>query len=566
MEKLELRFCFTLFVYTMFLISTITAQGKSYFFPSKFHWRHAPRFFKYPNLAPNSNVRCVAHQSRHICHTISRLRGGIEYIDTPVNTTLEYTTNHYNRVYVAVGANIGDRFQNLMSAISKLNETKSKDSANRLIVVTKTSFLRETAPMYVTDQPSFLNGAIEIETMLSPHALLRRLKEIESDIGRDFYNGIRYGPRPIDLDIIFYSNGRDDAGGIVLESPSLQIPHPRMHERKFVLAPLCDINQEIVHPLMNISTKEMLSNIHHSQCDHTSDNKEPSVVKVLPLPRNRMLTLNKIHIMGILNLTPDSFSDGGRYDGSVDLAVQQALKLIEDGATIVDIGGESTRPGAKEIALEIELNRTLPVIQRIRQISDDIIISIDTRNSAVAKAAVEAGADIVNDVSGGTHDPEMFRVVAQLKVPIVIMHMRGTPENMQTMTQYEDVVAEVSASLSKQSMLAEAAGIPRWLQVLDPGIGFAKDLNGNLSLLKHTNEIRDQVNNFPLLIGPSRKGFIGKLTNESIADERDFGTLSSCLVSVLQSNNTIVPTILRVHNVKGIKQGVTVFEAILNAK
>ena len=278
-----------------------------------------------------------------------------------------------------------------------------------------------------------------------------------------------------------------------------------------------------------------------------------------------MLALDKIHFMGILNITPDSFSDGGRYEGSVDLAVQQALKLVEDGATIVDIGGESTRPGAKGVELEIELNRTIPVIQRIRQISDDIIISIDTRNSAVAKAAVEAGADIVNDVSGGTHDPDMFRIVAQLRVPIVIMHMRGTPETMQTMTQYDDVLAEVPASLSEQSLLAEAAGIPRWLQVLDPGIGFAKDLNGNLLLLKHINEIRHRLNDFPLLIGPSRKGFIGKLSNESVANERDFGTLSSCLVSILRNDNTIVPTILRVHNVKGIKQGVTVFEAILNA-
>lgn len=558
----------------MLLRSTITAQGRSYFLPSKILMRNASRFFKYSSAVWNIDTRLPSHQSRYISHTVSRLRGGIEYIDTPVNTTLEYTTNDYNRVYVAVGANIGDRFQNLMSAISKLNDTKAKNSpSKKLIVVTKTSFLRETAPMYVTDQPNFLNGAIEIETLLSPHALLRRLKEVESDIGRDFYKGIRYGPRPIDLDIIYYNNGKDNpqanAGGIVLESSSLQIPHPRMHERNFVLAPLCDINQHIVHPVMNMSAQEMLSRVNQSEdadsCDHISDHKKPSAVKVLPLPRNRMLALDKIHFMGILNITPDSFSDGGRYEGSVDLAVQQALKLVEDGATIVDIGGESTRPGAKGVELEIELNRTIPVIQRIRQISDDIIISIDTRNSAVAKAAVEAGADIVNDVSGGTHDPDMFRIVAQLRVPIVIMHMRGTPETMQTMTQYDDVLAEVPASLSEQSLLAEAAGIPRWLQVLDPGIGFAKDLNGNLLLLKHINEIRHRLNDFPLLIGPSRKGFIGKLSNESVANERDFGTLSSCLVSILRNDNTIVPTILRVHNVKGIKQGVTVFEAILNA-
>lgn len=551
----------------MILRSIVNAQGKSHFFPSKKFLGHVPRFFEYSNLDSSIDTFRSVHQSRYICHTIGRLRGGIEYLDTPVNSTLEYTTNDYNRVYIAIGANVGDRFQNLMSAISKLNDTDPKDSTSkRSIVVTKTSFLRETSPMYVTDQPSFLNGAIEIETILSPHALLRRLKQIESDIGRDFYNGIRYGPRPIDLDIIFYGNGRDDADGIVLESSSLQIPHPRMHERNFVLAPLCDINQNIFHPLLNMSTKEILSKINQSQNDHSSDYIEPSGVKVLPLPRNRMLALNKIHIMGILNVTPDSFSDGGIFEGSIDLAVQRALQLVEDGASIVDIGGESTRPGAKEVELEAELNRTIPVIRRIRQISDDIIISIDTRNSAVAKAAVEAGADIVNDVSGGTYDPKMFHIVSQLRVPIVIMHSRGTPETMQTMTQYEDVVTEVSASLSKQSALAEAAGIPRWLQILDPGIGFAKDLNGNLSLLKHMDKIRSLVDDIPLLIGPSRKGFIGKLSNEPIANERDFGTLSSCLVSILRSDNTVVPTILRVHNVKGIKQGLTVFEAVLNAK
>lgn len=197
---------------------------------------------------------------------------------------------------------------------------------------------------------------------------------------------------------------------------------------------------------------------------------------------------------------------------------------------------------------------------------NDVPISIDTRHASVAKAAIEAGADIVNDVSGGTHDPVMFETVGKLKVPMIIMHMRGTPETMQSMTQYNDVVVDVSSALMKQSEEAEKAGIPRWMQILDPGIGFAKDLEHNLSLLKHSSKMRSLVNEIPLLIGTSRKGFIGKLTGEEIAENRDFGTLASCMACLVGMDGKLAPTILRVHNVKGIRQGIHTIEEILNAK
>ena len=158
--------------------------------------------------------------------------------------------------------------------------------------------------------------------------------------------------------------------------------------------------------------------------------------------------------------------------------------MESEGARIIDIDGESTRPGAKEIEVEEQIRRTIPVIQIIREVSA-IPISSDTRHAAVARAAVEAGADIVNDVSGGTFDDDMFATVAELGVPIILMHMRGTPETMQSMTEYEDVVAEVVVALLGRSRQAEKAGIPRWMQVLDPGIGCAKHLRGNLLLLKH---------------------------------------------------------------------------------
>jgi len=146
------------------------------------------------------------------------------------------------------------------------------------------------------------------------------------------------------------------------------------------------------------------------------------------------------------------------------------------------------------------------------------------------------------------------------------MHMRGTPETMQSMTQYNDVVSEVSSALMQQSQAAEEAGIPLWLQVLDPGIGFAKDFEHNLSLLKHSSKMRKMVRDIPLLLGPSRKGFIGKITGEIVAEERDFGTLASCLSALVDADGKLAPTILRVHNVKGVKQGIKVMEAILNAK
>eukprot|EP00979_Chaetoceros_neogracilis_P018131 scaffold10552_cov276-Chaetoceros_neogracile.AAC.35 len=480
--------------------------------------------------------------------------------------------NEYKRVYVAVGANIGDRFQNLMTALAMLEGTTIQDvglaslSSEQLIRLVKTSFLRETEPMYVKDQPSFLNGAVEIETKLSPHALLCRLKDIESQIGRDLNNGKRYGPRPIDLDILYYGV-EEEMGGIIVDSASLEVPHPRIQERDFVLSPLCDLNRSVVHPSINLTSREMLlelAGISDESRRHDQEEALPAM-KVLPLPRGRMLSFNQTHIMGILNVTPDSFSDGGNYNDSVDLAVQQALQLVEDGASIIDIGGESTRPGAKEVEVQVELERTIPVIAKLREVSD-IPISIDTRHAHVAKAAIEAGADIVNDVSGGTFDPNMFDTVAKLKVPIIIMHMRGTPETMESLAQYDDVVTEVSDELVRQSRAAEKAGIPLWLQVLDPGIGFAKDLDHNLSLMKHSAEMRRMVNDIPLLLGPSRKGFIGKITGETIAEGRDFGTLASCMSSLIDENGKLAPTILRVHNVKGIKQGVQIMEAILKAK
>jgi dihydropteroate synthase len=199
----------------------------------------------------------------------------------------------------------------------------------------------------------------------------------------------------------------------------------------------------------------------------------------------------------------------------------------------------------------------------------------------VAKAAVEAGADIVNDVSGGTFDPDMLQTVAQLRVPMVLMHMRGTPETMQSFaSDYDNVVDNVSMTLRERCEAAEKAGIPRWMQIIDPGIGFAKDLDGNLSLLKNLDTFRSMIGmrSSPILLGTSRKGFIGKLSNAKHPEERDFGTVASCVAAICLADKDKTTTtsrengfledtcnILRVHNVKGVKQATLVMDAIRRA-
>lgn len=493
------------------------------------------------------------------------------------NTAVEYETStkkSLHRAYIAVGSNLGDRYLNIRTALDHLNSNSDNDD---VVEVVQTSYLHETPPMYVTDQPPFLNGVVEIRTTLPPDALLDQLKLVERRAGRDVTaaGSQRYGPRPVDLDILLYG---DD---VVLDTDRLTIPHPRMGEREFVLLPMCELNEYAVHPVSNSTMAELRDQL---------DKDDNTAVRVLPLPRGRMLRFTEVVVMGILNVTPDSFSDGGKLQGSVEIATQKALQMVADGAGIIDIGGESTRPGAKEIDINLELGRTIPVIKSIRQVSD-VPISIDTRHAQVARAAVDAGADMVNDVSGGSFDPDMLSTVAALGVPVVLMHMRGTPETMQNMTEYaDDVVTGVADALTERSVAAQSAGIPRWLQVVDPGIGFAKDLGGNLSLMKHMYRLRtaagdgqrddddddgspstQQLQHMPLLIGPSRKGFIGKITGEVDPEKRDFGSAAACLVSLMGSSGSMGQksnncSIVRVHNVHGIKQALMIMEAIREAQ
>jgi dihydropteroate synthase len=257
-------------------------------------------------------------------------------------------------------------------------------------------------------------------------------------------------------------------------------------------------------------------------------------------------------VMGILNVTPDSFSEGGRFFDTDD-AVKHAVQMAADGADIVDVGGESTRPGSDPVAAEEELERVLPVIERLVEEIPHTPISIDTRKSAVAATALAAGATIVNDVSAGA-DPEMFDVVREHDAAVVLMHMKGEPKTMQETPTYDDVVGEVHEFLRERIEAAEFAGIDPERIAVDPGIGFGKDLGHNLELMQRVDAFLDLGR--PLLVGPSRKRFIGAILDLP-EDQRVEGTIGAVAWMVTHGAHVV-----RVHDVREVVRAVRVVDAI----
>jgi dihydropteroate synthase len=258
-------------------------------------------------------------------------------------------------------------------------------------------------------------------------------------------------------------------------------------------------------------------------------------------------------VMGVLNVTPDSFSDGGRF-ATTDAAVAQAEAMVAAGADVIDVGGESTRPGALPVAANEQIKRVVPVIGRIANLP--VTISIDTMRAAVAEAALEAGAAIVNDISAGRDDAEILPLVARRRVPVVLMHMQGTPQTMQDAPSYRDVVAETSGFLRERVAAAQAVGIELSKILLDPGIGFGKTQAHNLELLRRQREF-NQLGR-PVVIGASRKGFIGRITGEPEPAKRLFGTAVSVALAVANG-----AAIVRVHDVGPMVQVVRMAHAIV---
>ncbi|MDB9317152.1 MULTISPECIES: dihydropteroate synthase [Cyanophyceae] len=261
----------------------------------------------------------------------------------------------------------------------------------------------------------------------------------------------------------------------------------------------------------------------------------------------------RTYLMGVLNITPDSFSDGGVFNNRA-AALAQAQAMVAAGADIIDVGGQSTRPGAEQITLAEELDRVLPILQILRR-AIAVPISVDTTRAAVARASIEAGADIINDISGGTFDLEMLPTVASLDVPIILMHIKGTPQTMQQMTDYQDLMADISSFLANQILAAKAVGINQNKIMIDPGIGFAKNYEQNLEIFRRLPELK--ALNCPILVGASRKSFIGRILNQPDPKARVWGTAAACCAAISHGAD-----ILRVHDVQEMRDVSLVADAL----
>lgn len=523
----------------------------------------------------------------------------------PLSEIEAKSTKRDHVAYITFGSNSGNPVENISKAL-KLLETYE-------IKVVATSSMYISKPMYHIDQDNFFNGAIKVSFHdKSPHDLLKILKEIEYDhISRkkDFDNG----PRLIDLDIILF----DD---VAINTPDLIIPHKLMLERSFVLQPLCELlPSDFIHPVSAEPIHNHLLQLLKSK-PNVSIQESSDLIQYTPIPRlsnvkDNGFQFDQLHnkhqtlIMGIVNLTPDSFSDGGQNFGkSIAQLEKTAIKLLEDGATLIDIGGVSTRPGSTEPTESEELSRILPVLKAFRSSSNEklarCIISIDTYRSNVAEACIKEGADIINDISMGLYDPRIFDVVAKYGVPYVMNHTRGTASTMSKLTVYEantnddiieyisdpfngqinpqlgpdvdNLIKGVSREISLQALKAFKSGVRKWQLIIDPGIGFAKNLEQNLSIIGNASYFKKysilsneksetstidhlyfSMNGLPLLLGPSRKKFLGTLTNEPVASNRILSTAAS-ITAVVQQGADIV----RVHDVKENKSAILIADAI----
>ncbi len=268
-------------------------------------------------------------------------------------------------------------------------------------------------------------------------------------------------------------------------------------------------------------------------------------------------------IMGILNATPDSFSDGGKYH-TFDRAVAQGIKLVEEGAHILDIGGESSRPFADPVPAQEEMDRVVPVIEALSK-EIDVPISIDTVKASVARAAMDAGATIINDISALEKDPEMVTLAAERDLPVILMHMKGTPETMQVDPDYNDLMGEITTYLKERAEYAQSRGVKKENIILDPGIGFGKTVHHNLVLIQQLEKIEEL--GYPILMGPSRKSFIQNiLTRKEKTDigpdhvKTEYGTLAAVAASLHNGAH-----IVRVHDVQHVKAFTRIIDAIRNA-
>eukprot|EP01083_Nonionella_stella_P146215 459563_1 len=425
-------------------------------------------------------------------------------------------------VLLGLGSNLGNRSRNIQNALSKIGFFAK---------VSRTSFLYETEPAYVQSQPKFLNAACRIETTLAPTELLERVKCVEAEIGREAAG--RNEARCIDIDILGDYAHQSDS----IRLPNLEVPHPRISERLFVLTPLVDIDPEFTVTVPGTGDNvpgsdektvrqlldELLKKLDNDPSQGvSSDRGLPDRVWPVGPGDSVWHWGRRTFVMGILNATPDSFSDGGRHCG-LERALEGARRIVAEGADIIDVGGLSTRPGS------------MPV----------------------ARLSLTAGATVVNDISGGDRDPKMRETVAAAGAPFIAMHMRGTPKTMNSLAVYADVVTEVRKEMEIILQKCEESGIHRWNLVADPGIGFSKKGPQNIELLRG---YRDFIpySDFPTLSGPSRKSFMAAaLGKAKSAAERDWGTAAAVAASIAGGADVI-----RIHNVAAMVDVCRVSDAI----
>lgn len=275
--------------------------------------------------------------------------------------------------------------------------------------------------------------------------------------------------------------------------------------------------------------------------------------------RGKEFNFDRTYIMGIINNTPDSFYDGGLFKTS-DEAVKKAIELVKDGADIIDIGGESTRPGAISISEEEELSRVIPVIKKFRQVDDRTPISIDTYKAGIAEQAILSGADIINDISGGTFDENIIKIAVKYNTPFILMHIKGKPFDMQQNPVYSEkgVIFDIKEFFMNRIKILKDKGIQNDKIIIDPGIGFGKTLDDNIEILNNLSDFK--VLGFPILIGTSRKSFIGNILGKPPQD-RLYGTIATVILSVING-----ASIVRVHDVKEVKDAVRITDKILQNK
>lgn len=444
--------------------------------------------------------------------------------------------------HIALGSNLGDRHGHLIAAIDRLR------ARARLLDL---SAVYETEPWGITDQPRFLNAACAIETELRPGDLLAWLKSIEVELGRQ--PAARYGPRVIDLDLLLY-------GDAVIDTRDLSVPHSRLAERAFVLIPLAEIAPDALHPILRRPIRRLAAEVSAAGVRRWSH--RPTFAGDFIFHWGR-----QTYVMGVVNVAAESFSGDGLLredeDSVAERAVAQARQMRADGAHLIDVGGESTRPGAAPIGAEEELRRVAPVIEALAR-ENLGPISIDTYRSETARAALAAGAAIVNDVWGLRRDERMAGLVAERGVPVIVMHNRSKPQDAAfearlgpryVGSHYDDLLADVARELGESVDRARRAGVAEQRIIVDPGIGFGKTVEHNLELLDRLDALMSLDK--PILVGPSRKSFIG-YTLDAPPDQRVEGTAAAVAIAIARGAD-----IVRVHDVAAMARVARMTDAIV---